>query len=40
MNLDKIESIRSQNITIGEHHVPISDAHLEPLMRVLNSSKS
>ncbi len=40
VNLDKIESIRSQNITIGEHHVPISDAHLEPLMRVLNSSKS
>lgn len=39
VNLDKIESIRSQNITIGEHHVPISDAHLEPLMRILNQSK-
>ena len=39
VNLDKIESIRSQNITIGEHHVPVSDAHLEGLMRILNPSK-
>jgi DNA-binding LytR/AlgR family response regulator len=39
VNLDKIESIRSQNITIGEHHIPVSDAHSEDLMRVLNPSK-
>ena len=39
VNIDKIESIRSQNITIGEHHVPVSDAHLEGLMRILNPSK-
>ena len=39
VNLDKIESIRSQSITIGENHVPVSDTHLEGLMRVLNPSK-
>ena len=39
VNLDKIESIRSQSITIGENHIPVSDAHLEGLMRVLNPSK-
>jgi DNA-binding LytR/AlgR family response regulator len=39
VNLDKIESIRSQSITIGENHVPVSDTHLEGLMQVLNPSK-
>ena len=39
VNLDKIESIRSQNITIGDHNVPISDAQLESLMRMINHSK-
>ena len=39
VNLDKIESIRSQNIAIGDHNVPISDAQLEPLMRMINHSK-
>lgn len=39
VNIDKIESIRSQNIAIGAHHVPVSDVHLEGLMRVLNPSK-
>ena len=39
VNLDKIESIRSQSITIGENHVPVSDTHLEGLMKVLNPSK-
>lgn len=39
VNIDKIESIRSQSITIGEHHIPVSDAHLEGLMKVLNPSK-
>ncbi len=39
VNIDKIESIRSQSITIGENHIPVSDAHLESLMRVLNPQK-
>ena len=39
VNLDKIESIRSQSITIGENHIPVSDTHLEGLMLVLNLSK-
>ena len=39
VNLHKIESIRSQNITIGDHNVPISEAHLESLMRVLHQTK-
>jgi DNA-binding LytR/AlgR family response regulator len=39
VNIDKIESIRSQNIAIGTHHVPVSDVHLEGLMKVLNPSK-
>ena len=39
VNLDKIESIRSQNIFIGEHHVPVSDAHLETLMQIINQMK-
>jgi two-component system, LytTR family, response regulator len=39
VNLDKIESIRSQSITIGENHVPVSDTHLEGLMQILNPSK-
>ena len=39
VNLDKIESIRSQNITIGDHNVPISDAQLESLMQMINHSK-
>ncbi len=39
VNLDKIESIRSQNIFIGEHHVPVSDGHLETLMQIINQMK-
>ncbi len=39
VNLDKIESIRSQNITIGEHNIPVSDTHLEELMQTLNRMK-
>lgn len=39
VNLDKIESIRSQNIFIGEHHVPVSDAQLETLMQIINQMK-
>lgn len=39
VNLTKIESIRSQNIFIGEHHIPISDGYLEALMQVINQMK-
>lgn len=39
VNLDKIESIRSQNIVIGVHNIPVSDAHTESLMRALNQTK-
>ena len=39
VNMDKIDSIRSQNIAIGTHHIPVSDVHLEGLMKVLNPSK-
>ncbi len=39
VNLDKIESIRSQNIFIGEHHIPVSDAHLDTLMQLINQMK-
>jgi len=39
VNLDKIESIRSQTIFIGEYHIPVSDANLEGLMLILNRLK-
>ncbi len=40
VNLDKIESIRSQNIVIGNHNIPVSDAHLEALMNAVNQNKT
>lgn len=39
VNVDKIESIRSQNIVIGAHNIPVSDANVESLMRALNQMK-
>jgi DNA-binding LytR/AlgR family response regulator len=39
VNLQKIESIKSQNIVIGSHNIPVSDAHTESLMRALNQIK-
>jgi DNA-binding LytR/AlgR family response regulator len=39
VNLDKIESIKSQTIFIGEHEIPVSDTHLETLMHVVNRLK-
>ena len=39
INLDKIESIRSQTIFIGEHQIPVSDVNLEALMQALNRIK-
>lgn len=39
VNLDKIESIRSHQITIGEHEIPVSEANMEALLRQLKYSK-
>jgi DNA-binding LytR/AlgR family response regulator len=36
---DKIQSIRSQNITIGKHQIPVSDAYVDALMALLNQNK-
>ncbi|MCB0656832.1 MAG: response regulator transcription factor [Saprospiraceae bacterium] len=40
VNLDRIESIRNQEITIGTHEIPISDSNIKDLMRLLQSSDS
>jgi DNA-binding LytR/AlgR family response regulator len=32
INLEQIQSIRNQNITIAGHQVPVSDMYLESLM--------
>ncbi|MBI5915374.1 MAG: response regulator transcription factor [Bacteroidetes bacterium] len=39
VNVLKVESIRSHQLTIGTHEVPVSEANLEELMRMLNHSK-
>ncbi len=39
VNVSKVASIRSHQLTIGEHEVPVSDANLEELMRLLNYHK-
>jgi DNA-binding LytR/AlgR family response regulator len=39
VHLEKIESIRSQIIFIGEHPIPVSDVHLEGLMQVIQLMK-
>lgn len=39
VNISKIKSIRSQNISIGENNIPVSDAHLNDLMRAINHLK-
>lgn len=36
---DKIDAIRNQQVFIGEHIVPVSDAHVEALMGVVNQGK-
>ncbi|MBP6447071.1 MAG: LytTR family DNA-binding domain-containing protein [Saprospiraceae bacterium] len=36
VNLDMIDSVRNQNIIIGSSVIPVSDAHQENFMRVLN----
>ena len=39
VNIDKIDSIRSQTISIGDNHIPVSDANLNDLMRAINHLK-
>lgn len=39
VNLQKIDSIRSQNIFIGAHSIPVSDAHFDALMKSVNQNK-
>jgi two-component system, LytTR family, response regulator len=39
VNVDKVESIRSHQITIGEKEIPVSETNLEELMRMLNHPK-
>ncbi len=39
VQLDKITSIRSQTVTIGEHQIPVGQLQMEDLMRALNGAK-
>lgn len=39
INISKIESIRSQIISMGEYHIPVSEGYIEALMQVVNPLK-
>lgn len=39
VNLDKIETIRNHQITIGAKEIPVSESNLDELLRQLNYSK-
>lgn len=39
VNLNKIESIRRNQIRIGEHEIPVGESNLEELLKALNYSK-
>lgn len=39
VHLNKIESIRSHTINIGQHEIPVSEANMEELLRQLNTPK-
>ncbi len=39
VNLQKIESIRNHQLSIGEREIPVSEGNMEELMRVLNYSR-
>lgn len=38
VNIDKIESIRSHQISIGQYEIPVSEANMDELMKLLNHS--
>ncbi len=39
VNVDKVESIRSHQISIGAAEIPVSESNLEDLMRLLNHQR-
>ncbi len=39
INVEKVKSIRNHQITIGEHEIPVSEANMEELMKLLNYQK-
>ncbi len=39
VSLEKIESIRNHQVTIGDHEIPVSEANMEDLLKVLGHSK-
>lgn len=39
VNLDKIQSIRNHQITIGSHEIPVSESHMEQLLKEIGYSK-
>ena len=39
INVEKVASIRSHQVTIGDHEIPVSESNLEELMRLLNHQK-
>ena len=39
VNLDRIESIRSHQLFIGQHEIPVSEANMEELLRQLGHEK-
>jgi DNA-binding LytR/AlgR family response regulator len=39
INVDKLQSIRNHQITIGDHEIPVSEANMEELMKLINHQK-
>ncbi len=39
VNLDKIQSIRNHQITIGNHEIPVSESNMEQLLKEIGYSK-
>jgi hypothetical protein len=37
--VDKLQSIRNHQITIGDHEIPVSEANMEELMKLINHQK-
>lgn len=39
INVEKIESIRNHQVSIGEHEIPVSEANMEAVMKTIGLSK-
>ncbi len=39
VNVERVESIRSHQLMIGSHEIPVSESNLEELMRLLNHQR-